>query len=145
MLDNVPSCNPVQYQETTNDANLRKRRKTCFQAQFFSGVFYLYQQLYIAPSYHPMQFNGKLKNKTCENGEKPIFRPYFGLFRTNLGPKNIFPEFYLYQMLKIVASYHQIQFQGKRVIQTQENGKKKLILDLIQDLWTQIRAVKFFL
>ena len=28
-------------------------------------------------------------------------------------------------MLKIVASYHQIQFQGKRVIQTQENGKKK--------------------
>ena len=34
-------------------------------------------------------------------------------------------------MLKIVASYHQIQFQGKRVIQTQENGKKKLILDLI--------------
>ena len=27
-------------------------------------------------------------------------------------------------MLDIVASYHRIQFQGKIVIQTQENGKK---------------------
>ena len=28
-------------------------------------------------------------------------------------------------MLDIVASYHRIQFQGKRMIETQENGKKK--------------------
>ena len=27
-------------------------------------------------------------------------------------------------MLDIVASYHCMQFQGKRIIQTQENGKK---------------------
>ena len=27
-------------------------------------------------------------------------------------------------MLDIVAGYHRIQFQGKRMIQTQENGKK---------------------
>ena len=27
-------------------------------------------------------------------------------------------------MLDIVASYHRIQFQGKRMIQTQENDKK---------------------
>ena len=27
-------------------------------------------------------------------------------------------------MLDIVASYHRIQFQGKLVIQTQENGEK---------------------
>ena len=27
-------------------------------------------------------------------------------------------------MLNIVASYHCMQFQGKRIIQTQENGKK---------------------
>ena len=28
-------------------------------------------------------------------------------------------------MLDIVASYHCIQFQGKRIIQTQENGEKR--------------------
>ena len=27
-------------------------------------------------------------------------------------------------MLNIVASYHCIQFEGKRIIQTQENGEK---------------------
>ena len=29
-------------------------------------------------------------------------------------------------MLDIVTSYHRIQFQGKRMIQTQENGQKPL-------------------
>ena len=33
-------------------------------------------------------------------------------------------------MLDIVASYR-VQFQAKRMIQTQENSEKKLILDVI--------------
>ena len=53
-------------------------------------------------------------NLTEENGEKPNFGPNFGPY----------PNFYLYQILDIVASYHCIQFQEKLLFQTQENGKK---------------------
>ena len=34
-------------------------------------------------------------------------------------------------MLGIGASYHRMQFQGKLMIQTEENGQKNLILSLI--------------
>ena len=47
-------------------------------------------------------------------------------------------------MLDVVASYHCIQIQIKRMIQTQENGKKIFILGLILAHWAQIRAAKFF-
>ena len=48
------------------------------------------------------------------------FGPDFGPF----GPQNFFRWFYLYQMLDITASYHYMHFQGKLMIQTQENDKK---------------------
>ena len=48
----------------------------------------------------------------------------FGPFVPNFGPKNFFRWFYVYWMLGIVASYHRMEFQGKLMIQTQENGKK---------------------
>ena len=40
------------------------------------------------PSYHPIQFKGKLINQTGENEKKnqTNFRPNFGLFGQNLGP-----------------------------------------------------------
>ena len=38
--------------------------------------------------------------------------------------KKLFCDFYPDKMLDIVASYHCMQFQGKRMIQTQENGEK---------------------
>ena len=47
-------------------------------------------------------------------------------------------------MLDIVAGYHRIQFQGKRMIQTQENGNKNLILGLIYALWAQIWIANIF-
>ena len=37
---------------------------------FFHGL-YLYNMLDIVPSYHCMQFQGKLQNQTWENGKKP--------------------------------------------------------------------------
>ena len=43
-----------------------------------------------------MQFQGKLMNQTWENGNKPSFEPDFAPFCPNLGPKNVFPGFYLY-------------------------------------------------
>ena len=46
-------------------------------------------------------------------------------------------------MLDIVASYHCIQFQGKLLIQTQENGEKP---HFGPDLWPfgPIRGSRFF-
>ena len=52
---------------------------------FFRGS-YLYLQLGIVPSYHPMQFPRKLTNQTSENGEKPNFGPDFGSFGPNFNP-----------------------------------------------------------
>ena len=71
-----------------------------------------------------MQFQEKLMNQTWKNGKKPNFRPGFSLFCPNLDPKNFLHRFYRYEMLDIVTSCHCIQFQGKLIIQTQENGKK---------------------
>ena len=71
-----------------------------------------------------MQSKGKLMKKTWENSKKSDFGPDFHLFGPNLGTQNFFCGFYFYYMLNIVASYHCIQFEGKRMIQTQENGKK---------------------
>ena len=46
-------------------------------------------------------------------------------------------------MLDILGSYHRIQFQGKRMIQTQENSKKTHFgPDLAH--WAQIQATNFF-
>ena len=45
-------------------------------------------------------------------------------FGPNLGPKIFFHGFYFYYMVDIVASYHCMQFQGKLMNQTWENGKK---------------------
>ena len=47
-------------------------------------------------------------------------------------------------MLEIVASYHFMQFQGKLTTQPWENGKKKLVLDLILAHFAQIRIANFF-
>ena len=41
-----------------------------------------------------------------------------------LGPQIFFCEFYLYYTLDIVASYHCMEFQGKLMNQSLENGEK---------------------
>ena len=41
----------------------------------------------IVASYHCMQIQGKLMNKTGKNDKKPSFGPDFGTFRPNLGPQ----------------------------------------------------------
>ena len=69
-------------------------------------------------------------NQTWENGKKANFRFDFGPFSPNLG-SHFFSFFgwggeggYLYQMLDIAASYHCMQYQRKRIIQTQDIGEK---------------------
>ena len=49
------------------------------------GRFYLYYFLDIVPSYHPMQFKGKLMKQIGQNDKKPNFRSNFGPFGSNLG------------------------------------------------------------
>ena len=87
---------------------------------FFYG-FYFYM-LDIVASYDCMQFQGKLMNQTWENGRKPSFRTNFCHFGPNLGPQIFFMDFV--SMLDIVASFHSMQFQGKLINQTWENGEK---------------------
>ena len=50
----------------------------------------------IVPSYHLMQFRGKLINQTWENGKKPNFGPEFGPFWPKFSPQKFFRGFYLY-------------------------------------------------
>ena len=67
---------------------------TCAPKTFFMG--FTSTSIYIALSYHLMQFKGKPINRTWENGKGPNFGADFGLFDPNLDPKNFFCEFYLY-------------------------------------------------
>ena len=48
----------------------------------------------IVASYHGMQFQGKLKNQTWENGKTPSFEPNFGPFGPNLGHQSFFFQKY---------------------------------------------------
>ena len=72
-------------------------------------------------------FKKILINQTWRNGKKPDFEPTFGLFEPNLGPQNVF----LWVLPLLVArhcsntSYHLMQFPGKLMNQTSENGKKR--------------------
>ena len=80
--------------------------------------------LEIVTSFHFMQFQEKQMNQTWENGEKPNFRPHFDSFGPSLSSWSFFREFYHSQILDIIASYNSMQFQGKLMIQTQENDKE---------------------
>ena len=53
--------------------------------------------------------------------KNPSFRPDFS---PNMDPKKFFRGFYLYYISYIVASYHCMLFQGKRMNQIWENGKR---------------------
>ena len=65
-----------------------------------------------------MQMKGKLIDQTWENLAICPFGP-------NFDPEIFFRGFYFYQMLHMSqAIFVSIQFQGKLIIQTQENGKK---------------------
>ena len=79
----------------------------------FFRVFYLHYMLYIATSYHHMQFQGKLMNQTWENGKKLSFGP-------KLWPP-IRSKIWLRQSLHIMVSYHHVQYQKKIMIRSWEN------------------------
>ena len=57
-----------------------------WRPQIFLREFYLYEYLGIVPSYHSVQFKGKLLNQTLDNGKKTNFGPNFGQSDPNLGP-----------------------------------------------------------
>ena len=72
-----------------------------------------------------------------------IARPILAHLAQILAPKT-FSEFYLYLMLKIVASYHCMQFQGKLMIQTQENDDKPYFVPDLGPLDPNSNRKKFF-
>ena len=76
--------------------------------------FYFYNMLYIVASYHCMQLQGKPTNQIWENGKKPYFGPNFDPFVPTPTPT---PKFFVWILpltdVRIVATYHFIQFKGK--------------------------------
>ena len=80
-------------------------------------------------------------NQTKENSKEPNFGPNW---EPPASPPQFLFDFYLYYMLYIVASYHCMQFQGKLMKQTWENGEKELVSGLILAPLVQIWAPKNF-
>ena len=108
--------------------------------------------LHIVASNHCMQFQGKLMSQTWENGIKNLVPGQFWHLWPIFGPQKtlygFFGGFYLYWMLYIVASYYCMQFQGKQMCQTWENGKKpssRSILAPLAQIWTPKNFIWIFL
>ena len=95
----------------TNESNLRKLQKTLFRAPtIVFRIFNLFQMFCKLSLYEILR---KTNKPNLRKQLKTQFWPDFGPFCSNLDPNVFFREFYLYQMLDIVASYHCMQFQGK--------------------------------
>ena len=92
---------------------------------FFVHRFYLYQQVGIIPSYHPMLFSGKLMNKLEKMAKKKLVSDLILVPLAQIWDPKIF------LMLGIVASYHCIQFQGKLMNQACENSKKTSFVEIL--------------
>ena len=74
-----------------------------------------------------------------------ILGPIFAFLTKILATKFFFREFYLDQMLDIVASCNCMQFQEKRMQFKLNKMVKNLILGLIQARWAKIQTANFFL
>ena len=91
---------------------------------FFRG-FYFYQQLYIVPSYHPMQVQGKLSNQTSENGKKSNFGANFDPLDPSwpLSPK-FYVDFTSVNSQTLPQANILCNIQKKEINQSSENGEK---------------------
>ena len=112
------------------------------QAQKFFRRLYIFQNLDIVPSYHPIQFKEKLMSQNEENVKNLILGPILAHL-AKIQAQFFFRKLYLYQKLDIVASYHPRQFQEKLISQAEEN-MKNLILGPILAHLTQVQAQIFF-
>ena len=74
--------------------------------------------LEIVASYHYMLCEGKLMNQTQENGKNLVSGKILAHLAQIWSQKIFFHRFYLKQILKVVASYHCMQFQEKIINQT---------------------------
>ena len=76
----------------------------------------------IVASYYRMQFQGKLKIQTQENGKKPYFGSDLGLLGPNSGRRCFFfSKIWLRQSIDIMVNNHHVQYQKKLMIQSSEN------------------------
>ena len=120
-LNIVQNCHTMQFKGKLINQTKKKDKIVNFGHSFdlfgpnlyspkFLRGFILYQQIAIVPSYHSMQFTGELRSHSCENGEKPSFRPNFCPFGSYLSPPSFFCELYLCYQLDI-PSYHSMIFK----------------------------------
>ena len=92
-LDIVPSYHPTQFK---GKPQLRKQHKNLISdpilshlVQIWAPQFFSWVLPVLLVRHHPMQFLGKIKNKTSENGKKPNFVPNFGPNFPSI-PPNVF-------------------------------------------------------
>ena len=74
---------------------------TNFNQNFFCGC-YIHQILTIVSNFHCMQFQGKLRNQTCEMTKKTQFQAQFWPLRPKLGLPNVFKK----NLAQSVTTYH---------------------------------------
>ena len=74
---------------------------TNFNQNFFCGC-YIHQILTIVSNFHCMQFQGKLRNQTCEMTKKTQFQARFWPLRPKLGLPNVFKK----NLAQSVTTYH---------------------------------------
>ena len=134
MLDIVvASCNPVQYQRKLMRCNLNKK--------IMKTLISRWGDFFIVPSYHPMQFPGKIMNQTWENGKRSnflILSPNLGLhFFLLFSP--VLPLLVVRHCTKLssYAIYRKTNEPNLR-----KSGKEQLILGLILAHLAQIWASK---
>ena len=98
MLDIVASYHCMQFQGKLMNQTWENGKKSSFEPNFgpfgpnldpkiFFRGFYLNWMLDIIASYHCMQLQGKLMNKTWENGKNPISGQFL-IYLARIGAAN---------------------------------------------------------
>ena len=155
MLDIVASYHCMQFQGKLMNQTWENGKKSSFEPNFgpfgpnldpkiFFRGFYLNWMLDIIASYHCMQLQGKLMNKTWENKKKPSFRPNFDPFGPNLGPKNFFSWILPLLDVRHCCKLSLYAISRKTNEPNLRKWQKNLVLGLILALFAQILAAIFF-
>ena len=97
----------------------------------------------IIPKYHCMQFQGKLINRTCENGKKPSLGHDFGPFGPKFDPQNFFLWFL--PILDIIYCYKLSLYVMSRKTNEQNLRKAKMQKkQFLARFWSKMGPPDFF-
>ena len=124
-IRHCPKLQHCAISRKTNDANLRIWQKPYFQTQFWAAKRFLWVLPLLARHSSKLWFHTIQRKPNEPNLRKWWKTSFWAIPWCKFGTPKFFSwVLYLYYMLDIVASYHRMQYQGKLMNQTWENGKK---------------------